>query len=671
MKHIFLTTLIALLAGLAGAQTAVTVTGQVTRAFDGQPLENWFVYAWSADPNSFGQAYTDNTGHYTISFTVPASLDEITVITDNGCPNNPALPPFQEVVLPVGSGTLVQDFSVCGEIPPFPDCSVFPWMEPTPDSLTVQFHADLFSIDSAVATSYLWEFGDGTSSTEANPLHTYAAGGEYWVTVTVTTSTGCTATQITVAWVGEQAFPDCRAWIGVQQVDSLTFEFSADLIALDSSQAVSYLWSFGDGTTSTEANPQHVYAQAGFYLVTLTVVTDSDCEAFAELPLDTSFPPFPDCYTYFSYVQSDTTTFAFSADTWSVFGDPASVLSYSWDFGDSTVSNEANPVHTYAQPGIYTVQLQVVTEDSCVAYACDVVLALDCPIDTFWYGCQAMFAMGFDINPDGTVNPPADPLTVTFWDMSLGAVTGWAWDFGDGTTDTVQNPTHVYAAEGIYTVSLAITTVDGCESAVSFEIFVGEQFPWLPEPDCQAMFVPLPDTLGSTGIQFIDVSFSLSPIQSWSWSFGDGTSSNEQNPFHVYAQSGVYPVSLTITADSCNSVITFEVDTENPWRFTDNVASLGVAGAVSATGEAPRFEGVNLFPNPVRQEFQVVFSSREAQDVEVRLTDLSGRQLQATTHRAVAGPNNLRLNAAGLPPGFYLLRLASAGRQETLKFVKE
>jgi hypothetical protein len=106
----------------------------------------------------------------------------------------------------------------------------------------------------------------------------------------------------------------------------------------------------------------------------------------------------------------------------------------------------------------------------------------------------------------------------------MGIVQSWNWNFGDGTTSTEQNPVHTYATEGLYTVTLSVVTLDGCESTISFEIYIGDDSPWVPELDCQALFIPMPDSIGGNGIQFFDLSYAFNPIQSWSWDFGDGTS---------------------------------------------------------------------------------------------------------------------------------------------------
>lgn len=473
--------------------------------------------------------------------------------------------------------------------------------------------------------------------------------------------------------------PGCFVDINAVPLDSLTFAFSANYFGSDpAQQAVTYQWIFGDGTASYEANPIHHFAVDGFYLVTLTVTGSDSCTSTAQFPIQTGFWGFPDCMGYINYVQVDSTTFNFSADLYDSNGNSTQAAVYNWDFGDGETSTDPAPAHTYASEGVYSVQLHATTADGCEIHTCDVVFALDNPIDTFWYGCQAMFAVNIPfpdspyIDPNG--NPVnGDPLTVSFVDLSLGGVTSWLWSFGDGTSSTEPNPTHTYAVAGTYTVGLSITTQSGCESTVAFEICVGSNC-WFNIPGCQAMFIPLPDSLGGNGIQFVDLSLSNGPITSWQWSFGDGTASTEQNPFHEYSQSGTYTVSLTITSDSCNSTITFELDTEHPWNFSNNASpsKLGVAQAQLAAHEAvTRFESVQLFPNPAQDEFSVAFNCKKEGAYQLDIQDLTGKTLITNQLNAVQGFNAIHVNGAPLPSGMYLVTLRSGDEVQALKLMKQ
>jgi len=159
--------------------------------------------------------------------------------------------------------------------------------------------------------------------------------------------------------------------------------------------------------------------------------------------------------------------------------------------------------------------------------------------DTIGGDCQAMF--------DYYKNDV--PLTLVFTDMSFGDPDEWSWDFGDGDTSGEQNPVHTYGSEGEYFVTLEITG-DDCSSVFEMPVYVSNDSIW--QGECMAMFCYYPeDSANSFTIVFTDMSMGLNglPPTSWSWTFGDGTSSTEQNPVHTYGSEGDYEVCLTITSE--------------------------------------------------------------------------------------------------------------------------
>ena len=533
-------------------------------------------------------------------------------------------------------------------------------------SLILQFTAYFEATDSAAVVSWYWDFGDGDTSGEENPAHTYDQAGIYEVTLTIVSATGCEASTTEHVCVGGyDPSPDCSIEPYTDQTDTLTFAFYADYFAIDSAAAVSWYWDFGDGNTSTEENPVHTYDEAGYYEVTVVVSGDSGCEAEVTFPVFTDTPPSSDCEAYLDYEALDSLTYTFSVEVFGINGDSVGVLNYLWDFGDGTTSNEANPTHQFPEDGLYTVELSVVTEDSCHAYACAILVIDNGPVDTFYYGCQAMFFVS-DVS--------SDSLTLTFEDLSFGGATDWYWEFGDGETSTEQNPVHTYTDPGVYVVELSIQTSTGCESNISFEICVKEDCPWQGEQDCQALFIPLPDSLGGLGFTFMDLSYSPNPILSWNWDYGDGNTSQEQSPYHTYDQPGVYNVTLRIEAQDCESEISFDLDIDEPWNFANNsVAALGVAtGTLLGTkGYEPNMDALRLFPNPAASEVWLVFNAKIDQAYTISLKDLIGRTLQMSRKNATTGLNTAQLEVGNLLPGLYLLDVRTEKEVKTLKFIKQ
>ena len=202
-------------------------------------------------------------------------------------------------------------------------------------------------------------------------------------------------------------------------------------------------------------------------------------------------------------------------------GDPTS---WNWDFGDGTTSTLENPSHTYQQPGTYSVRLRVANaaggtgEKTFVNYISVQPLA-------------ASFT--------GTPTTGAAPLNVAFTDASTGEPTAWSWNFGDGTTSTLRNPTHTFTAPGLYTVRLTVTGKNGATNTLTRTDYI-EALPLTAEFTGTPLVGPAPHA-----VTFTDSSFGVP--NSWQWSFGDGGTSAARNPTHTYTAPGKYTVTLTVS----------------------------------------------------------------------------------------------------------------------------
>ena len=214
----------------------------------------------------------------------------------------------------------------------------------------------------------------------------------------------------------------------------------------------------------------------------------------------------------FTPVTNESLTVSFNESS---TGNPTS---WEWQFGDGSGSTEREPMHTYPAPGSYLVTLTVRNADSQDSVSQTVVVPRS-------QGTAPM--ADFDAEVDG--------LRVTFTDMSLNNPSVWEWSFGDGGTSAVQNPVHVYGAPGIYTVSLTVRNAAG-ESSTSQSVTVPQQS---QVPDADFAF----DEVADLRVLFRDTS--TQEPTNWNWDFGDGGTSTERNPEHIYGAVGTYTVSLT------------------------------------------------------------------------------------------------------------------------------
>lgn len=244
----------------------------------------------------------------------------------------------------------------------------------------------------------------------------------------------------------------------------------------------------------------------------------------------------PGCMAYFNYVIQEPLTVNFLNLSQ---GDN---LTYDWSFGDGSYSNEENPVHTYQIGGYYNICLTIMNNDStCYDVFCNQVLLGN---DTT--GCQANYTY-FPLGDSS--NPNMGNMSVQFLHLSLGNPAIWLWQFGDGTASSEPNPIHTFNSPGIYNVCLTIESVDSiCTSTFCQDVIIQND-----SVACIAQFVYYPADSMQSGldIQFADLSYG-NPAN-WFWDFGDGTSSNEQNPTHTFSVEGYYYVCLTISSPDCQS----------------------------------------------------------------------------------------------------------------------
>ncbi|WP_199880269.1 PKD domain-containing protein [Flammeovirga pacifica] len=198
---------------------------------------------------------------------------------------------------------------------------------------------------------------------------------------------------------------------------------------------------------------------------------------------------------------------------------------WAWDFGDDNTSTERNPFHTYSQAGKYTVTLVVKNSAGESSETKEDFIIAGNPVTSEFTA---------DVT-SGTV-----PLTVVFTDQSTNTPTEWSWDFGDENTSTDQNPTHIYTEVGTYTVKLLASNSDGGEEVIKTNLITVNQ---IDAPVAKFTVDAEEITIGDA-VQFTDQS--TGTPTSWSWTFGDGTTSTDQNPSHTYASEGQFTVALTV-----------------------------------------------------------------------------------------------------------------------------
>lgn len=385
------------------------------------------------------------------------------------------------------------------------------------------------------ATNYFWVFGDGSTATLQNSSHTYTSTGVYDVKLVAINSNGCKDSLIKTGYIKIEMPTVSIPGLPVKGCAPYTYSFKANVTSTD--PVVAYQWNFGDGGTSTVANPTHTFS-AGSFTITVTIKTASGCTATVTVPngiiasnkLKLNFTATPrDACAYIPINFSDLTTGG-TPDQWL------------WDFGDGGTSSSQNPSHTYNDTGYFNVTL--------------IVWNNGCP-DTL------KFKDYIHINPPiaifAVTNDCSVPKQRIFTDKSIGADT-WLWDFGDGTSSTLQNPpVHIYSNTGAYDVKLTVTNFKtGCSHSQTQKVFIVIE---------KADFT-MSDTMvcKGSGIDFKIQNINAANISQYNWIFGDGNSMvGNSSVNYVYAKSGKYNITLVITdINGCKDSLTKQVRVGSP-----------------------------------------------------------------------------------------------------------
>ncbi|MBL7727888.1 MAG: PKD domain-containing protein, partial [Dinghuibacter sp.] len=392
---------------------------------------------------------------------------------------------------------------------------------------------DLSATTTGFVNNWQWDFGAGGSS-QQNPSFTYTVPGNYQVSLVVTNNWGCISDAATIPdfiKVYPRPQPAFTTNINYTCDTTLTVQFTNTTTGTG---PITYLWNFGDGQTSTQTHPQHTYTGTGVYNVTLTAQIGSGCTATITTNAGNNIQlgkPTPVILT-----APDTVCFAQPAGFTGAAAPAALVSSVRWVFTDNnTVVNGANATHAFVASGLHNVLFIATSSRGCSDTAIK----------------QVFVKPG--ITPDFSADRPkgcATPWTVQFNSSVLpGPATQYAylWNFGDGQTATQINPQHTYNTQGFFTVTLTVTdtaTANGCSRVIQKVNFIEIRVPvvnfnYVPQAGCK----PLPVT---TTAQISNIA---EPVVQYSWNFGDGFIQNTTTPNsgHVYTQTGVFNIQLTIT----------------------------------------------------------------------------------------------------------------------------
>ena len=510
------------------------------------------------------------------TYTAPGSyLVQLVVTNSTGCTDTFTNPN------PIIIGTVNADFMV-------------------PPNTCVGTALSIINTSAPTPVSAAWSFGDGTTSTVLNPVKTYTTAGTYNITL-VSDFGGCQVTQVHPITVFAKPL---TVFVGAPRTACsapLTVNFTNNTLGTVTSE-----WLFGDGGTSTNANPLHTYLATGNYTVTLITTNANGC---SDTLIKTDYINIqPPVATINNLPQQGCAPLSWTFGSTFTSVDP--IVSYQWDFGNGATSTLQNPSYTFPA-GDYDIQLVVTTSGGCT----DTVKIIQ--------GIKA--AVKPTPNFSATPTDVCAMLPVQFLDLSTGVITNWHWDFGDGNTSTDPNPNHSYEDTGLFTIILIVSN-NGCADTLIITDYIHVKPPI-------AIFNVASNCSNKYIRTFTDQSIGA---DSWSWNFGDGNTSSSQNPVHTYASVGTFTVTLTVVnfSTGCDytktSVVTIADEqamfTATLVQLCKNSSTSFTATSIQTNSAIVNYEwdfddGTGLFSG---SNVSHVFANAGQYDIKLIVTDVNG-----------------------------------------------
>ena len=380
---------------------------------------------------------------------------------------------------------------------------------------------DASSSTSGSVIAWEWDFGDGTTAIQQNPIHQYTSSGYFDVTLRVANAGGCINALSKPQYI--HVLPSLKAafnftkGLSCKPPDTISFTNLST-----GSGSLNYSWDFGDGVTSAAINPSHLYTNGGIFSPTLIVQNEIGC-ADTLIKKDSVV-----IKNNLSIINGKDSVCIGTTATF-INGSVPTPISSSWSFEDGTVSINASVTKKWDSAGIYTIKL-VNNYGTCADSIIKNVRVLSLPI------------VKISANDSNSCKAP---FTVSFADLTANAV-NWQWNFGDGNTATLINPSNSYNTLDTFDITLIVTDAAGCTDTGKFNNFIK-----IIKPAAKIANVPIG---GCFPFSFTPVAAPLTVdgIASYFWDLGNGTTSTSSSPTASYPLAGNYSIKLIITTnDGC------------------------------------------------------------------------------------------------------------------------
>lgn len=526
--------------------------------------------------------------------------------------------------------------------------------------------------------TFKWYFGDGDSSELAHPKHTYSTSGSYNVRLIAKSNYGFVSVFDSTILVYEIPTADFSA---PTVCDGATHQFT-NSSSIPSIGTPTFEWDFGDGSPlSALSDPSHQYTTPTYYPVRLTVDVNG-CK-HSVLKYATLAPRAVVSFT--AQTSCNNAEAVFSNGSSVIFGTYGS----RWKFGDGTQATSKNPKHKYSAFGNVSVTLIVTTDLGCMDSVTNGISLIEAPNADF---SLASVCSDEVVQINNLTNVPA------------AGANGYMWDFGNGNTSTLDNPTFTFPGPGVYTVKLWAGNTNGCNDSVTKQVTIDTKpiAGFVAEDVCE----------GETS-NFLNSTVNIPNGATYSWNLDNGKFSQSRDTSLVYGAVGAYDVYLFVsTPNGCldTAMQTINVNAVPSSTFTSVTASKGdgsmyfegptgtglsyqwflgdgnketvrdfihkypfmgtytvqlvvtsSAGCSSSTtqyvsvnpsGLVEKATGLRVYPNPSTGEVNIDMTALTEGDVVVNVRDIIGKTVYVTTVKA---GDVHRLDLGYLAPGSYVI----------------
>ncbi len=681
MKTIIFSFLLSLVSLVGFSQTSftVTVSGTVTYEDSGNPVVNQPMDIWAGD--SIGNPYqnivfTDNSGYYEDSFSA-VGLGSVNVSTPD-CAGGVMQTGFYSPSNP----TVVLDFNICSD----PsgggdDCEAMFWYYyDSTDLLTLHF----MDTSTGNPTSWQWDFGDGGTSSDQNPVHTYAQQGAYLVSLSIA-SDSCSNTMEQTVLVGDSIpFGDCEAmFFGYPQdgdsVDFLTWQFVDMSIGANGMSPDSWSWDFGDGTYSIEQSPLHTFPEYGSYEVCLTIINaaDSCSDTYCEEVRIENDSIGNDCEAWFTYEYGNDSA-GINSVSFQAFTSSQYPTDFTWDFGDGNTGAGQTITHNYTQGGLYEVWLSAADSTGCSSNY----------VDWVWVGDTSSFSIsGHVFLADSAMADDATVYLMTFDTLNNGLVsinqTQIQNDVGlyEFTGVGLEHCIYFVQAElnsgsayyGNYVPTYHLDAVNWEEAWPIFPFFPsGYTYdivmqPSTNSPSGNGMISGVINSNESRGmlsnVEILLLNQNNVPLE-YTRTDNNGNFTFEHlgyGTYVVYTEiAGIKTTPGQVTLSSSNPAAEVTVVVAN------GKAVMGMEENSAFVQEVSR-----VYPNPAGNKASVDINVKNSSSISLEIVNYYGQVLQNNTYKLSTGSHRLQLNLANLASGIYFVKIIPQDRASIVrKFVK-